>query len=103
VATLQNFNVSRYPIDELSISPHTVVVTVANEPEQEPMETNTPDLLSLREAAECLGANRTWLAGAIAAAEIQLTPIGQSKAVKRSDIERLRPLVPPKRKAASSS
>lgn len=67
------------------------------------METTQPDYLSLRDAAKYLGANRTWLAGALAAMSIPLTPIGQSKAVKRSDLERLRPLVPRKRAGAPST
>lgn len=61
------------------------------------------EFYSVQAAAIYLGVNRTWLAGALAAMSIPLTPIGQSKAVKRSDLERLRPLVPRKRAGAPST
>ena len=55
---------------------------------------NTPDYLSLRDAAKYLGVNRTWLAGALAALSIPLMPLGTAKVVKRTDLERVRKLKP---------
>jgi hypothetical protein len=80
VATLTFCNVPTFPIDELSISPYA-----------DNMETTLPttEYLSIRQAAEELGVNRTWLSGHLAALKVPLMPIGKSLGVRRKDLKRV--------------
>lgn len=71
-----------------------MALSVANKPEDHMDQ--KPEYLSLREAAKELGVNRTWLAGALSSLEVPLMPLGQSKAVRRSDLARLK--LPARRK-----
>ncbi len=51
---------------------------------------NKKEYLSLRKAAEELRVNRSWLHGHLAGLGIPLMPIGNSLAVKRSDLKRVK-------------
>lgn len=65
------------------------------------MEDISPHYMCLRDAAEYLGVNRTWLAGALAALDIPLQPLGTAKAVRRSDLEQVRRFKPQKQKVGA--
>ena len=48
------------------------------------------DLLSIRQAAQILGVNRTWLSGYLTRDGIKLHRVGKSLVIRRRDLTRIK-------------